>query len=375
LAFYYQEDGDDVLAAAAYERARQVVRINYGFSTFREVPLLRQLAHIEDARGNDQAAWDIEQDMLALIRQHADDARVAPILHELADKRMDVYRQYRDGRFPPQIVIGCYYRADRNDSCTAGSRGVVLRAIAREAQTYRAMAIEALVRNGLYASEELRELETEALRFGGIYRCPGMALQELLTMEIVDSCLDPVMDESEGRPVYNLGGAASLVRLLIYEIRSEAPALSQVNALIRLADSQLAFSRTGESALGLYELAFRHLEASDVAQTAIDEIFSPQTPVLLATYSRGLRIDSFASGTNPLETEQSPDTTGYIDVVFHVTEHGDGERVQILESTTNATRAAERDLVRLIERSRFRPRASEGRLVETDRVALRYYVD
>jgi hypothetical protein len=250
-----------------------------------------------------------------------------------------------------------------------------LRAIAREAQTYRAMAIEALVRNGLYASEELRELETEALRFGGIYRCPGMALQELLTMEIVDSCLDPVMDESEGRPVYNLGGAASLVRLLIYEIRSEAPALSQVNALIRLADSQLAFSRTGESALGLYELAFRHLEASDVAQTAIDEIFSPQTPVLLATYSRGLRIDSFASGTNPLETEQSPDTTGYIDVVFHVTEHGDGERVQILESTTNATRAAERDLVRLIERSRFRPRASEGRLVETDRVALRYYVD
>jgi hypothetical protein len=288
---------------------------------------------------------------------------------------MDVYRQYRDGRFPPQIVIGCYYRADRNDSCTAGSRGVVLRAIAREAQTYRAMAIEALVRNGLYASEELRELETEALRFGGIYRCPGMALQELLTMEIVDSCLDPVMDESEGRPVYNLGGAASLVRLLIYEIRSEAPALSQVNALIRLADSQLAFSRTGESALGLYELAFRHLEASDVAQTAIDEIFSPQTPVLLATYSRGLRIDSFASGTNPLETEQSPDTTGYIDVGFLVTEHGDGERVQILGSTTNATRAAERDLVRLIERSRFRPRASEGRLVETDRVALRYYVD
>jgi tetratricopeptide (TPR) repeat protein len=49
LGLILREQGDTELAIAAFERARQLVRVNYGFSSFKEGPLLRQLVQIEEA--------------------------------------------------------------------------------------------------------------------------------------------------------------------------------------------------------------------------------------------------------------------------------------------------------------------------------------
>jgi hypothetical protein len=54
----FREQGDVELAIAAFERARHLVRVNYGLSSFKEAPLLRQLVQIEQARGNAAAAWE-----------------------------------------------------------------------------------------------------------------------------------------------------------------------------------------------------------------------------------------------------------------------------------------------------------------------------
>ena len=44
----YQQDEEDVFAAAAIERARQVLRINEGLYTLDQVPLIEQLIRIVD---------------------------------------------------------------------------------------------------------------------------------------------------------------------------------------------------------------------------------------------------------------------------------------------------------------------------------------
>jgi tetratricopeptide (TPR) repeat protein len=379
LGLLRQEDGDHELAAAAFERAREIVRVNYGFRSLEEAPLLRQLVRIEEARGNVETAWGLEDELLDLVRQHPSDVRIAPILREIADKRMDILERYRAGEFPPQIILGCYYRGPRNPSCTSGSRREVIGRISFQAQWYRATAIEAILRNGLYASDELRELEMDSLSARGMalgYPCPPLEFQELLEMELIGSCLEPVISQEAfadvrgerlpGIPVVNIGGTASLARLLIYEVRSSAPALSQVNALVRLADFRLAALRAAdvdESTLALYEHAYRQLEENGIAQASIEEIFSPQTPVVIT------------SGPNPLVFEETQESTRYIDVAFDITKHGESENIEILDATTDATRGAEKDLVRLIERSRFRPRVTDGQFSDTSQVLVRYYLN
>jgi hypothetical protein len=118
-----------------------------------------------------------------------------------------------------------------------------------------------------------------------------------------------------------------------------------------------------ESTLALYEHAYRQLEENGIAQASIEEIFSPQTPVVIT------------SGPNPLVSEETQESTRYIDVAFDITKHGESENIEILDATTDATRGAEKDLVRLIERSRFRPRVTDGQFSDTSQVLVRYYLN
>src|SRR5690554_5048895 len=70
LGRLYHDEGDYALAIAALEQARQIVRVNYGLYSVEEVPLLAQLALSEQARGNVETAWAIEQDLLGLMERH-----------------------------------------------------------------------------------------------------------------------------------------------------------------------------------------------------------------------------------------------------------------------------------------------------------------
>ena len=160
-------------------------------------------------------------------------------------------------------------------------------------------------------------------------------------------------------------GAASLVRLLIYELRSSASALTQVRALVRLADFQLRYARgedASDATLELYEIAYRQLAESQVQQSFVEELFSPKIPVVVPAYR-----------SNPLVSGNVPESAGHIDVSFSITKYGISENVEILDATEDVSRARKRDLVRLIEASRFRPRVMDGQFADPSRVVVRYY--
>lgn len=380
LALLYLEDGDTALASVTVEQILQVMRANYGLYSLRQAPLIWQLIENADALGNVDAAWNLQQELEALASRNPEDLRSVPVFRGLAERRLHLLEQFKAGEFPREFFLGCYYEdpADQPDrenrSCVSGSRSFAIGRILLDVHRYYAEAIEVLLRNELYESEQLRELELEAVRAtftsGLAHRgvpCEG-TLGELLEMEPLESCLEPIQEVDENLTRLNVGGEASLVRLLSYEVRSSAPQLTQLSALIELADwlhsrhlQSSMIRRANDSALELYDLAIERLRELGETST-IENIFSPSVPVVLPVFV-----------PTPLVSEEPSQFSGYVEVAFDVTKLGEGDRIEILE-TRDVSRKEERELIRTIEQTVFRPRAVRGQLVDRSRVTVRYYL-
>lgn len=379
LSLSYEEEGLHTFAAAAIEQARQVVRANHGLYSLQEASLIRRAIDNHRARGNIEAAWNLEQDLLSLAQRYPEDLRTVSILREIADRRLDVLGRYIAGDAPPEVFLGCYYRggpgahypqdafaetrrrrhglrgpigpgAQRpqdsfvqgtNRKCDAGSRSSAIGSLRRETQSHYGDAIDVIVRNGLYSSDELRELEMQLIRM------------------------------SYSSPYYDFG-KQSYRRLVGYNAASSAPWLARITTFVEMADWDLLIywhwrsqTRGARGAvLESYEQAYELLEQKGIAQTSIDELFSPDTPVVLPTFL-----------SNPFASRDSSESARHIDVAFDITKYGRGEHVEIHETTSNATAAEQADLVRLIKRSVFRPRVRDGRLADESRVVVRYFLD
>lgn len=386
LALLYQEAGDHALAAVALQDARQILRANRGLfsATVDEALLLRQQVRSEKALGNGERVWNLQHDLIIIARQHLDDMRMLPIFTELIDdraERLDVIRTTDYKELPPGIYVPCGTGAVPTPpnsghraapvpvsdarNCPFGTwRTVVDRLHAAVLRNY-ADAIAVLIRNGDYASQELRDLEKQALSlvpFERLVACSVGKFGEFLESELVNSC----MDTAGG---WGVGGWASLMRLTFYEVRSGAPAAARARAYAELGDwylraEHLASSRKSsdadEIALRVYEQAFAELRQGDDAHESMAEIFAPELPVTLPTYA-----------PNPLASTES---SRFIDVAFAITNYGEAAQIEILDSSENATGAEERDLVRLIKYASFRPRAVDGELADSASVVVRYYL-
>jgi hypothetical protein len=417
LALLYQDRGDHELAVAVIARVRQVVRANEGLHSLEQIPLLQQLIANEEVLGRLETAKELEQELLTLAKRHPDDMRTVPVFRETAAKRMTLLRQYLAGEFPPQMVLGCYYGWPRGDvyrgsinrestSCHAGNRNDAIRTILADAQTNYADAIAVMLRNGLYSSDELQNLELElvrsidVIRDGGAhdkrFRDDGLtaarldlepwrswwdAVRPLAEWELAqppasfEQGEQPAGQHKPLEPASELGqvthpsaelvdygfGRRSLERLLAYENATSAPLPEQIAALVRVADWDLLYSYNSR-ALEQYERAHELLKQAG-AQASIDELFAPIIPVVLPTFV-----------PNPLASYATEASTGYIDVAFEVGRYGDIRRIEILDTTMDATDADKTHLVQLIQRSRFRPRLTDGELARASPVVLRYYL-
>jgi len=339
LSLIYEERGEHALALAVINQALQVVRANSGLRSLDQAPLIRQSIHNEEARGNFAAAWELEQGLLKLARRHPEDLRTVPILREIGDKRLDLLERYLAGEIPPQIVLGCFYQSHRAPhlrdgsagSCTAGSKGVAARGMLSAAQRNYADAARVLVHNKLYTSPELHDLEMELIGtsylHGGAY------------------------------------GRQSLRRLFAYDVMNDEPWLTRMQGYIKIVDWDFVFGNKA-TVLATYSEVLRLLEENGTPQAAIDDIFAPPLPVALPAFL-----------ANPLASPQTPDSTGFIDAAFEITKYGRSRRIEILGTTTNATKTAKNQLVRLISRSDFRPRLANGKFADRSPVVVRYYLN
>lgn len=347
LGHLYRQTGLKALAAAAYEEARGVVRANHGLSALEEAPLLEEIIRIEEEMGYVEEPWRRERDLLALANAHPDDLRAAEIYREMGDKRLAMLNRYLAGEFPPQLILGCYYHRSpsgdlppgQEDHCLGGSRGALIRAVTGEAWRYYSAAIKTLMEQRQYSSAELHELEKRLV--SGAYELGAYGF-----------------------------GRRSLQRLLAYDVANGMPSVTRIDSLLKIADWDIVTTQAlhnrvvWDSALDTYEQAYAKLRNEGVDQESIQTLFAPEIPVVLPTFQ-----------PNPLASAETPDTTGHIDVTFEVTKFGRAKRVEVLASTENASRDAEKDLVHRISRSVFRPRVIGGHVADAAPVVLRYYVN
>jgi hypothetical protein len=392
LGLLYQESEDYTFALVTIERALQIVRVNRGLHSLDQVPLVRQLIRIEEARGNHAGAWEREQSLLTLVRRHPDDVRTVPVLEEIADKQMDALDAVIAGKRPPRVVLGCFYEQfpnGREGNCNSGSRKTVVQGMLAEAHRNYSDAIGILLRNGLYDSDKLRSLEMAILRgvysvrsrYGGPFALVPAVLGAA-SIEPWRSRIAPIAAlvtwdlpyPSEGRRPDSKGhvairqmgimdpywrGRESLLRLSAYAAASGDSPLGQAAAVVQIADWDLLHSHNGQ-ALDTYEAAYAMLVQAAVARAVIDELFAPSTPVVLPAFR-----------PNPLATAETKAATGHVDVAFEITKYGRGRDVVIL-SAANATQAETDGLVTLIKSNRFRPPMKDGRLADAVPVVVRY---
>lgn len=334
LAVLYRESGDSRLAAAAIEQALQIARANFGLRSLEQAPLLQEQLLNDAVKGNAQLAWTLEQELLDLVKRHPTDLRTVPILREMGAKRMGVLQRYLSGEFPPEITLGCYFDPipyDDIGSCYSGSKRVVVNSLLDDAWTHYFDAINVLRRNELYTSAELRDLEMQLVRSSYAHEVFGV-------------------------------GRASLRRLFSYELMTEAPLASQIDALVHLADWDLLFVSNRGAPLDLYAVAYEYLKLEQAGQESIDRLFSPELPVVLPTFL-----------PNPLARDETQEPSGHIDIAFEITKFGESRSIDILGASDNATSDAKQRLIHLISRSRFRPRVTNGEFTRSARMLVRYY--
>ena len=355
LSLLYEEMGEFALVDASIQRVIQVIRADYGLYSLEQAPSIRRLIELEDSRGNAQAAWDLEQELLGIAERHRDDIRTVAILRDTGNRRFETLRRYIAGEFPPEIVLGCYYDesyaylkawtrgsrpltslpgGDSLVSCTSGSRVQAKQALFGEAQSLYAEAANIILRNELYSSEELKELLTTLVESSHRYGNPAL-------------------------------GRHSLRYLLAYETTNTGEWLPRIEALVRLADWNLLYSNSGngtKAALAAYRQAYDLAQAHGLSRETIEDIFTPDMPVLLPSFV-----------ANPLATDEASEQSTYIDCAFVVTKKGKSDDIEIIDTGGNVTRTARKDLVKLLKRGRFRPRLVDGQFADSPRMVVRYY--
>jgi hypothetical protein len=188
-------------------------------------------------------------------------------------------------------------------------------------------AIDVYRRHGLYASDELRELEMELLQICYVYGNYGL-------------------------------GKESLQRLVDYDMANAEPLATQLEALLRLADWDLLFGRI-VSAHQQYLHAY-HLLDADGDGTATTALFSPKQPIALPAFLQ-----------SPLASNEES-STGFVEVAFDITWHGNAKRVEILDAPPTTSNEAKKELVNRIGQMRFRPTIVAGEIPPSSRVVARY---
>ena len=378
LGAQYENDGQHGLATAALEQARSLVRANYGLHTLDQLPLMQQALENQRVLGDVAMVQAIEEEMLALAMRHPTDLRAVAVYRDAGRRRMDILMRLLAGDAPPEIYpeVGLY----------SITKSEVVKGLVTAAQTHYAAAAAVIVRNELYSSGELREIETEIVRASDLFRQrtilsqnhdpDGVVRNSLLEAE-TDRLLDLAgftvfSDDVERRARldgvtsrYEIG-RDSYRRLTAYDEKAYGTAVpatqlqSRLEAHLQLADWDLLYSRNG-LALEQYARVLAQIETTVVAAPLIAEIFAPAVPIVLPTFL-----------ANPLQT---PSSVRYIDVAFEITRFGESRRVEILGAAANVSDADKNDLLALIKGSRFRPRVTDGELARAAPVALRYYLN
>jgi len=336
------------------EEVLQTARSDGGLDSLDQAPAILQLTAAPETSA--ETGWELEEQLLALARLHPADTRTVPILREIGDRRLARAANPDFSRWLCQRESAGELCWERQGAPIVRPCGPKTAQMCYTRRVYGATlyvqlgamnlwseAIRVLVRNRLFSSPELRELERKLMNQG--------------SCELV-------------RQGY--------IRLMTYAAINSDPALDQVMTLVEAADSDLVCSNALPStqpaktrsaqrsgAIDTYQQVYELLDRLNVEPATIAEVFSPAVPIML---SQRPPVKPYA-----MPQAASPEAAaGHIDVGFEITAEGRARNVKVLSATPNTAKAQQRELVASIEAGLFRPRVTDGRIGDS-RIVWRYY--
>ena len=436
LAEIYEAEGERAYAAAALEEARHVVRVNYGLYTLEQVPLVEQELENQQALGQVAMVQALEEELYDLANRHPDDLRTVAIHRGIAERRMNLLRQFVAGERPAEIYgASGLYSIERDE---------VLTDLVSEAQIHYADAAAVLLRNGQLSSDELRDIEMQLVNTSELFReknrkdlrrsaaavatarTSGASMASAVQV-VEHNDLGTFREYGVGAPSERcrdtrgalgalntrdasaiVGGACVLeseelqgrTNLLWDLANTEVPQEANERRE-RVNDMRTRYALGRESYRRLIAYAEHSPDDSEAwgkqlqayLELADWDLLYARNGAALAEYAlvydnlkkngigEAVIAETFAPDVpivlptfrpNPLQTAIG---NRYIDVTFEITKFGEPRHVEIVGATATVPGGAKDELVDVIKASRFRPRITDGELGRASPVALRYFLN
>jgi|GEM_PF-989503 len=348
LGKLHQQLGEHEAALAAFQAAQQVMRASAGLYSPGQIPLLRAMIETNLRLGRVPDAHELQQALLNLQqRVHGkDELDFVPALLEWADWNVNLYLSQDSRALTLEVAPGMLnYRNP----------------LLQEAYSRYVKALQILQDKEMHANDaRLVEIERKlaALNFmAGRETERSLRNLPITPIPATPSDLERILQRSS--TLHFLSGRSALERAVAYGFVVERPDYDAIaERMMALGDWYLLYGRRAE-ALKTYEDAMKLLTHAQVPEQEAESIIAAGMPVRLPDEVY-------------FESERPRSYIGHIDVAFDLNKYGTASNAEILASTAADPRI-ERELLRTIRAGKFRPKFKNGRVVDEDRVQLRYY--
>lgn len=367
-----QESGDLDTALEYYGRATHITRVNQGLFSTEQIPILERIIDNYLSRGDIKSADEQQRYMFYLQQKSfgSDSADLLPALYNYAEWNMFAFSA------PPS---NSFYA----NPLKAGSNlnPTVIRSLDEanfrverliHAQSIYWSIIQILLDN--FGMQDPRLLDFEKrLALTNYYFATTVATElDTMSLTVAEPSHSTTMPQLPAPSISSMGyrhGREALERRRNYMLEMPGvPVIEQAKAGLDLADWMLLFNRQRVKSLEMYQTLHDELDP-DNNNPEITDIFSPALPVLLPSFIYPFN-SRFTLGIPP---EQALVYQGYIDVEFKLNRFGKTSDINVLATSTDANDNLEITLVRLLQRSIYRPRFGNGKVLTEDLVQARFY--
>lgn len=341
-----QAEGDHEAALRAFDQGLQVLRRVEGLYSAAQANVLRARIDSQLALGRRDEADALHDALLSLQRRvHAADPLTLAEAHlEWADWNVRYYLETK--ATPPPGGL--------SDAAFAALDARLGRAFAKY---HEGLALLGSVNQ---AGLALRKVEVER-RIAAVTALANEQYKRNMPNTLTKQELtSAVQSRSANHPALLRHGSTALQRAIEHSTAAADPALV-AERMLELGDWYLLMSRN-EEAWSTYAEAARLLQETNIAAARQQDILQSGLPVHDPVAELQALAVPFGTG----------ERDGWLDVQFEVSRDGRAHNARILDgSTTDAE--LEQALLRRLDSESFRPGFSDGQLLSSTPVTLRYY--
>lgn len=380
LAAAYERNGEYPKALTLYERASHIIRVNDGLFTLEQVPVVERMISNYLARG-DVISADQQQEYLYYLRRRVLPHHSPEMIQAMQDfARWNVqafhYYSLQPLLQPAPVTTDSTDTAEAQPS-TPPAPTAAAAATVPDLDQFR-------IQHLFNAQLIYQQISTLLLANFGITdpRLPDNELQLAATNYLFatnviargGSAFDGMQQgyESPDLSMRRLGygeGRESMERRVEYLLKTPGtPPEVLAKARLDLVDWMIA-TRSRSDIQAVFELAYKEYAESGATPEQIAALFHPPVPPSLPS----IVPQRFTRASLELPADAALQYRGFIDVRFTLNKIGDSMSPKLLYSTPNTPDDVTEILLREIRRAQFRPRMLDGKLVDDDRITLRYY--